>query len=139
VLEIKSVDDLLEQQTFLTWFIEEFWTPLIDEVAVVSKKFKSKFIVALIADSAILDCAAPNYPATYFCSGDPYDCYKMLELPLPNWSETDIYRWLLRFRTLSSVLGADDAEALERRAKSIYRASEGTPQNVCANLQELFQ
>lgn len=138
-LEIKSLDDLLEHANFLNWFIEEFWKPLIDEVSAVSQKFKSKFIVALVADSEILNCTAPDYPATYFCEGEAYDCYKMLDLPLPNWSEMDIFDWLVRFRTLSPNLKGEDTAALRRRAKKIHRDSEGTPQNVCANLQELFR
>jgi hypothetical protein len=138
-LEIKSLDDLLEQANFLDWFIEEFWKPLIDEVSAVSQKFKSKFIVALVADSEILDCTSPDYPAAYFCEGDVYDCYKLLDLPLPDWSEDDIYDWLVRFRTLSPILKTEDTLGLQRRANRIHRNSDGIPQLVCANLQELFR
>mgnify|MGYP001797067744 FL=1 len=95
-LEIKSLDDLLEQANFLEWFIKEFWKPLIDEVSAVSQKYKSKFIVALVADSEILDGTLPDYPASYFCDGTAYDCYKMLDLPLPDWLESDIFDWLVR-------------------------------------------
>ena len=138
-LEIKSLDELLGRADFLTWFIEEFWKPLIDEVSAVSQKYKSKFIVALVADSQILDCAAPDYPATYFCDGTAYDCYKMLDLPLPDWSEDDIYDWLVRFRVLSPILKTEDIPGLKRRANRIHRNSDGIPQLVCANLQELFR
>ena len=138
-LEIRSLDDLLEQANFLEWFIKEFWKPLIDEVSAVSQKYKSKFIVALVADSEILDCTLPDYPASYFCDGAAYDCYKMLDLPLPDWLESDIFDWLVRFRTLSPTLKSEDNAALKRRARKIHRDSDGTPQNVCANLQELFR
>ena len=132
-LEIKSLDDLLEQAEFLDWFIQEFWKPLIDEVVAVSQKYKSKFIVALIADSHIL----PECPREYFCDDEAFDCYKMLELPLPNWSVEDIHDWLIRFRTLSSQIQETNAD-LKRVANKIHRDSEGTPQSVCANLRELF-
>ena len=95
-LEIKSLDDLLEQANFLEWFIKEFWKPLIDEVSAVSQKYKSKFIVALVADSEILDGTLPDYPASYFCDGTAYDCYKMLDLPLPDWLESDNFDWNVR-------------------------------------------
>lgn len=133
-LEIKSLDDLLEQAEFLDWFIQEFWKPLIDEVVAVSQKYKSKFIVALIADSHIL----PECPQEYFCDDEAFDCYKMLELPLPNWSVEDIHDWLIRFRTLSSKIQKKTKADLKRVANKIYRDSEGTPQNICDNLRELF-
>ncbi|NER78011.1 MAG: hypothetical protein F6K42_00165 [Leptolyngbya sp. SIO1D8] len=139
-LEIKSLDELLEQAEFLGWFIQDFWKPLINEVSAVSQAYKSKFIVALIADSQILpECSAPDYPSEYFCEGKSFDCYKMLDLPLPNWSVDDIQDWLMRFRTLSPQLQQKKQSDLKRLAKKIHRDSDGTPQNVCANLQELFQ
>jgi hypothetical protein len=133
-LEIRGVDELLEAGDFLPWFIQEFWTPLIDKVTEVSQKYKSKFIVALIADSHILsDC-----PPDYFCDDDSIDCYKLLELPLPNWSIDDIYDWLVRFRTLSAKVKQKTDAELQRVAQKVHRDSEGTPQNICANLRELF-
>ena len=95
--------------------------------------------MALVADSEILDCKLPDYPANYFCDGMAYDCYKMLDLPLPNWSESDIYDWLVLFRTLSPILKTEDTRGLRRRANRIHRNSDGIPQLVCANLQELFR
>ncbi|MEM6866801.1 MAG: hypothetical protein AAF528_00255 [Cyanobacteria bacterium P01_C01_bin.121] len=133
-LEIKSLDELVEQADFLKWFIQDFWQPLIDDVAAVSQKYKSKFIVALIADSQILlECSTE-----YFCKPEDIDCYKFLELPLPDWSVDDIYDWLITFRTVYPKLRSKNNQDLKRIATKIHRASEGTPQNVCANLQEQF-
>ena len=134
VLEIKSLDDLLEKEAFLGWFIAEFWKPLIDEVTAVSKKYKSKFIVALIADSQIL----PDCPPDYFCQVEAFDCYKMLELPLPNWTIDDIHDWLIRFRTLSAEMKEKTEADLKRVARNIHRDSEGTPESVCVSLREKF-
>ena len=133
-LEIKSLDDLLEQEEFLGWFIAEFWKPLIDEVTAVSKKYKSKFIVALIADSQILSDCSP----AYFCKEEAFDCYKMLELPLPNWTIDDIHYWLIRFRTLSAEMREKTDAELKQVARKIYRDSDGTPESVCVSLQGKF-
>ena len=133
-LEIKSLDDLLEKREFLEWFIEEFWKPLIDEVMTVSKKYKSKFIVALIADSQIMSDCSPDH----FCDSNSFDCYKMLELPLPNWTIDDIQDWLIRFRTLSSGMTEKTNAELKKVAKDIHRGSEGTPESVCVSLREQF-
>lgn len=133
-LEIKSLDELLEQAEFLKWFIQDFWQPLIDEVAAVSRKYKSKFIVALVADSQILAECSPEY----FCERGDFDCYRLLELVLPDWSVDDIYDWLIKFRVVYPKLQGKNDQALKRIAKKIHRDSEGTPQNVCANLQEQF-
>lgn len=133
-LEVRGVDELLENSDFLPWFIQDFWTPLIDEVTAVSQKYKSKFIVALVADShVLLDC-----PPTYFCDDDSIDCYKLLELPLPDWSIDDIHDWLVRFRALSAKVKQKTDAELQRLAQKVHRDSEGTPQNICANLRELF-
>ncbi|MDB9526278.1 hypothetical protein PN498_09800 [Oscillatoria sp. CS-180] len=133
-LEIRSLDELIEQADFLRWFIQDFWQPLIDDVAAVSQKYKSKFIVALIADSQMrLNCSTE-----YFCEPGDLDCYKFLELPLPDWSVDDIYDWLITFRTVYPKLRGKNGQDLKRIAAKIHRASEGTPQNVCANLQEQF-
>lgn len=139
-LEIKSLDELLEQEEFLTWFIKDFWTPLIDEVSAVAKEFKSKFIVALIADSQILpDCTSPDYPLEFFCEEGDFDCYKLINLPLPNWSLDDIQDWLIRFYPLSPKLQQEKKAELKRIAKKVHRDSgNGIPQNVCINIKELF-
>jgi hypothetical protein len=133
-LEIKSLDDLLEQEEFLEWFIKEFWKPLIDEITVVSKIYRSKFIVALIADSQILLDRSPDY----FCDNDSFDRYKMLELPLPNWTVEDIEDWLIRFRVLlASMEGKTDAE-FRQVARKIHRGSEGIPESVDVSLRGMF-
>ncbi len=133
-LEIKSVDDLLGQEAFLDWFVHQFWKPLIDEVMAVSKKYKSKFIVALIADSQILTDCSP----AYFCDGEAFDCYKMLELPLPNWTLEDIHLWLNRFHSLSPKLKDKTEEERDRFVRKLHRDSEGTPESICVSLREHF-
>ncbi|ASC72728.1 hypothetical protein XM38_036860 [Halomicronema hongdechloris C2206] len=140
-LEIKSLDELLERETFLKWFIQDFWQPLSEEVAVASQDVKSKFIVALIADSQILsDHTSPQYPQDVFCQGDRLDSDKIINLPLPNWSVDDIQTWLVRFHPLLPKLQQQQKTALTRMAKQIHRNSgNGIPQSVCINLQELFQ
>ena len=133
-LEIKSVDDLLEQEAFLDWFVHQFWKPLIDEVMAVSKKYKSKFIVALIADSQILTDCSP----AYFCDGESFDCYKLLELPLPNWTIEDIQLWLNRFQSLSPKMKNKTEEERDRFVQKLHRDSEGTPESICVSLREHF-
>lgn len=133
-LEINSLDDLLEKEGFLKWFIEEFWKPLIDEVTAISKKYRSKLIVALIADSQIL----PDRPSAYFCDDKTLDFYKMLELSLPNWTVDDIYDWLILFRSVLPGMQEKTESELVQIAKKIYRDSEGTPESVCVSLREKF-
>lgn len=133
-LEIKSLDDLLEQNTFLKWFIKDFWGPLINEVASVSQQHRSKFIVMLIADSQILS----ECPVDYCCDRDSFDCYRMLELPLPNWSIDDVQSWLWRFRPLSPAIHSKTDAELNRMARKIHRDSAGVPENICLSLREQF-
>ncbi|MBD2122352.1 hypothetical protein H6F68_15795 [Trichocoleus sp. FACHB-262] len=134
-LEIKGLDDLLEKEEFILWFLEKFWKPLIDQVVITSKKYKSKFIVVLTANSQILFDCSPDY----FCDDQMFDCYKMLELPLPDWTADDIHDWLIRFRTLSNEMRKKTDAELKQIAKKIYRESDGTPESVCISLREKFR
>ena len=133
-IEVKGLDDLLEKEEFLKWFINSFWEPLVAQVEPASKQYKSKLIVALTADGPIPSVCSPDH----FCDCQQFDSYKMLELPLPDWTAQDIHDWLIRFRAWSNQLSTQDNSNLLATATRIHRVNAGIPQNICTNLRELF-
>jgi hypothetical protein len=129
-IEIKNWDSVLEKDIFLKWFIEEFWQTVICELEPIFKEYsKIRFIVALVAKSMVFpDCSSLNY----FCQNNSFDCRKILELPLPDWTVEDIKSWLINFKGLSNK----DSFNL---ANQIYDESEGTPSVICSILEKEFK
>lgn len=134
-LEIRGIDEFFEDQAILEWFVEDFWRPLVEKAKTSVEKNKSRFVVFLMADSHLYSVA----PQSCFCDVQGFDCCKVLELPLPNWTEEEIYDWLIDFRALSSNLEQKTEQEIGRLAARIYRNSEGTPESICVSLQELFR
>lgn len=135
LIEIKGVDELLEKEEFLVWFLEVFWLQVINELNAVFEKCKSKFIVVLVADSQVFDDALPQ---EYCCNGDAFDCGKMLELALPKWQVSDIQSWLIRFRNTLPTIQLKNNVEIARIARKIHRDSEGVPESICIGLKERF-
>jgi hypothetical protein len=133
-LEVRGADEFFDKQETLGWFIEYFWQPLIDKSRAVVEKNKSRFVVFLVAGSKLYS----DPPVDYFCDVQKFDCCKILELSLPNWTAMDIYDWLIDFRSFSPNLEKKTEQEIDRLAARIYRDSEGTPESICISLRELF-
>ncbi|MGB3616363.1 MAG: hypothetical protein WBA10_21405 [Elainellaceae cyanobacterium] len=133
-LQIKSLDSLVEQEKFISWFLEEFWQPLAEDFALVAARNRCKLIVALIADGRVLQHCAPPY----FCAMDCYSSSKMLELPLSNWTIGDIRHWLTYFRPRGPRFSNLEQLGIDELAASIYRGSNGIPAVLCQEIQDLF-
>ncbi|MEP0889039.1 hypothetical protein [Leptolyngbya sp. FACHB-16] len=132
--EIRSLDDLIERESFLRWFLKEFWQPLVSTLDALKSKYRSKVIVAVMADSQILsDC-----PMAYFCDEQDFDPGKFLELPVPDWTMQDIRDWLIRFGSVFDRTRSLTEQDIEQIARRIHRDSEGTPESVCLRLRERF-
>lgn len=132
--EIRSLDDLIEQESFIQWFLKEFWQPLVETIDALKGKYRSKVIFALMADSQILtDCSLP-----YFCDEQTFDPTKILELPVPDWTHQDIRDWFIRFGRVFDRTHALSEQDIEQLTRRIHRDSEGTPESVCLRLRERF-
>ncbi|MBD2458494.1 hypothetical protein H6G80_31065 [Nostoc sp. FACHB-87] len=130
-IKIENWDSVPDKAEFLNWFIENFWNVLIDELEVVFQEYsKIRFIVALIAKSQVFpDCSCLS---DYFCFQNTFDCRKIVELPLPDWTVEDIRNWLIKFQ------GFSNSRSLQL-ANQIHSESEGTPSVVCSILENKFK
>ena len=130
VVEVTFWDRLNAQQQFLHWFLTAIWIPLLDALANAREKIPLVTVVVVLNANYKLDPVA--LPAECCCTQLAFDAKKILELPLENWDEAAIYRWLIRFLGLTT-------EDAEKAAKNIYDGTAGDPGLVLAALEELDQ
>jgi hypothetical protein len=128
-IKIKNWDELTNTETFITWFIKQFWCNLIQEIEPIFQEYaKIRIITALIAKSHVFpDCSKEKQ----FCTEEAFDPCRILEIPLPDWSVEDIQKWLITYKGLSKQKSLVQAQ-------QIYQESEGIPHVICTILKERF-
>jgi hypothetical protein len=130
-VEVYCVDP---RDNFLVWFIQQFWQPLINEVAVLDQERPLIRVVSVISVGNIVprECL----PAELCCTTKKFHPQKLLELPLQKWTEKEICTWLFKFSNLTAVgLKRSDIETM---AKNIYLVSEGRPSEVYSELMHVM-
>jgi inactive STAND len=130
-IEIKNWDNVIDPKSFLNWFMDSFWQPLVDELDLVFLEYsKIRLIVALIAKSNVSSVCSDL--SDCFCTMDAFDKRKIIEIPLLDWTTKDIQNWLINFKGLSNPIS-------RQKADEIYRESEGTPSVICSILDKEFK
>ena len=116
-----------EEKGFLHWFIENFWTVIINELKPIFSQYSQiRFVVALTAKNDVFEnCCSLEY----FCHQNNFDKRKIIEIPLQNWTIKDIQDWLITFR------GFSDENSLNV-AEEIHDNTKGVPHTVCSYLKE---
>lgn len=116
---------------FLTWFIQQFWEQLINQLERLDQERPLIRVVSVISVGNIVprECL----PEALCCTLQRFDARKLLELPLQKWTEKEICLWLLKFSNLG--LGRSEIEMM---AKNIYRVSQGRPSEVYGELMQVM-
>lgn len=113
---------------FLPWLLHDFWCPLVRKFAELGQKSHARFVVIMLADSAI----PAELLARFCCSKEQFCGEKILELPLELWQEADIRDWLILFSGMNRLLNENQITTM---AKNIYLASNaGQPSSVYTQL-----
>lgn len=123
------------QKGFLEWLINIFWHQLVCKLEVIAQeKPLFKFIgIVSIQDNA-KDEAILNLPC---CTNQEFDCRKLLELPLENWTETEIKNWLITHSGLMLAPIKLELSKVNIIANAIHADSdEGKPKLVFKSLLE---
>ena len=134
-IEIKKWSDLQEQERILEWFIKDFWSYLIDECrsTIQQKDLLDVRLLALIDADIVLNDECSNLPC--YCTLDDFDSKKILKIPLKDWEQEDIQKWLARYGGLSA-----SRTQISQMAEKIYlKSRRGIPRMVCEVLQEDLQ
>lgn len=133
LLEI-DIYTLNPQDTFLTWFVNKFWLPLVSQLpAVSSHKHKVRLIAILAIRSSI---PKPCLPATICCNRSSFNGGKILELKLQKWTEVEIRDWLFEFSGLTVQSNRLADEAIIQMAEYIHQETNGLPNDVYHELMD---
>ena len=127
-----DIYDLNSQDTFLDWFVQQFWCTLLRRLPEISKKHPSIRFVAVLSirgsipkDFLLSDLCCKNYN---------FDSKKFLELPLKKWTNEEIKNWLFKFSGLTAI--GVTLQEIERMAENIHRVTKGKPDEVYKELME---
>jgi hypothetical protein len=118
----------VEPQVFLSWFMTEFWQPLISDIQrlVFPEYGRIKVIAVLASGSQVpLECLS----GVPFCSIESFTPQHILDVPLPDWTVDDIEKWYMDVQKLGRTES-------RRLANQLHADSDGTPQTICSVLKE---
>lgn len=117
------------QDTFLEWFVNDFWQALVQQK--LSERSRDHPFIKVVGVITIRSRVAKSYlPSALCCKKQTFDGGKILELPLKKWTETDISDWLFRFSKLTEPQVGLTRVDIERMANSIYHVTAGAPTSV---------
>lgn len=134
-LDLRDWDGVNLQAHFLPWFLEEFWTPLVDTVPTLVARHPHVKFIALIHTPLL----AAELPDHICCTHDRFDSKKLLSLPLESWTLPEINRWLYDVAGLTGPPFNRLPEQVDRIAEQVYRRSNGRPRDVRIDLMEQLQ
>jgi|GEM_PF-1580219 len=133
-IELK-VDSRGLQEGFLDWLIQDFWHQLVNKLEITAQtKPLFKFIgIVCIQDNPKEDII----PDLYCCTEKEFDYRKFLELPLENWTEIDIRKWLITYSGLMLEPIKFDLQKVNMLANAIHTDSgKGEPNLAFTSLLE---
>jgi hypothetical protein len=135
-VEMRGWDYLQSQDEVLTWFIENFWSPLLQELPkFLETRRKAKLIFVIVTESEIkAECLS-----SLLCHNeDQYSSEKIFNLILRNWTKNEIRDWLDTFSVSFSTQRLL-ANQIDKIVDIVYRASKnGMPALVHSTLQDYF-
>ncbi|GJD16802.1 hypothetical protein RIVM261_017580 [Rivularia sp. IAM M-261] len=120
------------QDNFLEWFVQ-FWENLVARVAVQREEYPLIKLIAVISVRGLVpkSCLKEHF----FCKEDNFDGKKILELPLHNWEEKDILKWLEQYSGLRDMRNLKLLD-MQRMARNIYQCTKGEPIKIYHQLIE---
>jgi len=124
-LEIRKWDDLPCQEETLAWFMEYFWSPLVDCLDDRTKYPRVKFIATIVVDDELSSACFKQK-----CLCEETAPFRWLKLPLRNWTQEEIQEWL------ECYPGIGNPRSI-KLSERFYKASkQGIPSMVCQALEK---
>ena len=125
LLEITVTPDLYSAEDFLRWFLDAFWSPLVNALARTVREENRPGLkcIAILAVDTSRPTACPLAERYWEqpSFGDE-QCHAIVPLPLTNWTEEEIGRWL---RLDAGLTPLPKLPELQKLAKRIYQVSRG--------------
>lgn len=129
-----DIATLSPQNRFLEWFVNDFWGPLIARLpAISSKRPRIRMIAQIAVDGPIPKACLPE---EICCKKTTFNGGKLLTLPLQNWTEVEIAKWIYDFSGLTTQATQLNNESIGLMAKNIHGSAKGNPWKVYHKLTE---
>lgn len=129
-IQINIKCPLEDDNLFLHWFIQDFWSSL---TCCIPETKRNRLIAVISVDEAIPDSCLP---ANAFSTKERVNARSSFKLSLNKWTEQDISNWLIDCSGLDRPPMNLSEEAMQRIAVSIHRKSKGQPATVYNCLKE---
>jgi inactive STAND len=121
-VEIRKIDLLDNQESFLSWMVDVFWKALVEKLPLICKLKEIeqiRFIMIVLSDDIL----------EQECEECDFDMCRAVKIPLQDWSEKDIRTWLTKHSGLPT-------DKISPMAKNIHKSSRGgTPKLICEALK----
>lgn len=122
-IELNTWDPLGLQSHLMSWFVRDFWHPLVQELPAIAQRHPFvKLIAVIIAQTPL---STDRVPADLWCSCEQFSGERILELPLRAWTPEEIRDWLLHYAGLTGDPPGWEALRVEEMAQLIHLASGG--------------
>jgi hypothetical protein len=118
LIELKQCDFFC-RQPHMTWFMDQFWAAIqrkLQEIASQGEYSAIKVIVIMLFDS---DLPYMHLPPALCVSDGKLNPEKIVDLPLSNWTRTDIEKWLRNHPGLPNPRIAEIIEVICGQNRSI--------------------
>jgi uncharacterized protein YoxC len=113
-IEIPYLD---AKSTFLEWFVDQFWCPLVRQLPLVGETSPLVKVFAVITVRGTVHKAC--LPEHLCCPKRQFHSEKVLNLPLQKWTEAEIRNWLVRFSGLMSPAVGMTRPEVDQMAQSV--------------------
>ena len=124
-LEIRKWDDLPCQEETLAWFIEHFWTPLVECLNDRIKYPRVKLIAAIVVDAELSPAC---FEEKCLCEIETAS-FRWRQLPLRNWTQEEIQEWL------ECYPGIGNPRSINLSQRFFKASKQGVPGMVCQALE----
>lgn len=130
-LELNDWDGLGENQdSLLSWFIKNFWTPLTNKQSQLSQNYANIRIILFMTTCSSLSKKCQDLP--YFCTRSKFDNQKIFKLSLQKkWKLEDICQWIEDTYKYSRDQSLNEST-------TIFNLSQGDPAKTCSILRKTF-
>jgi hypothetical protein len=127
-LEIRKWDDVPCQEAVFTWFIDEFWQPLLQRVRLQTSTCPKVRVVGVIVVDYELSPECFEHP----CWKEESQAPTLLKLELRDWTADDVQNWLESYMGIGNPRSSQLAQRIHRGSRG------GTPEVICTALRKEF-
>ena len=129
-----DICDFTSQDTFLDWFVQQFWCKLLEKLPEITQKYP---LIRFVAVLSVCGSMPQDFLLSDLCcKSNKFDSKKILDLPLKRWTEEEINNWLFNFSGLTATNIGVTTEEIKRMAYNIHQATKGTPDAVYNQLMK---